>query len=178
MTDIIIKDATFSLCRKYRYTLRRIWDRERFEKEGACTFICLNPSTADETVDDPTVRRCINYAKDWGYPAFIMLNLFAFRATDPEDMKRTGNPVDISVNSIIQNNTLVEVCKESGIVVAGWGNHGSYLDRAHDVELLLEYHKIKLHCLKINSATRMPAHPLYLKKSLMPKLLKDMRLRP
>ena len=173
----MIKDAIFSPCRKYRYTLRRIFDQERFEKEGACTFICLNPSTADETTDDPTVRRCINYAKEWGYPAFIMLNLFAFRATEPADMKATGNTVDNSTHHE-NNNQILEACRNSAIVVAAWGNHGEDQNRSEDIELFLDFYNIELHCLKINSATRMPAHPLYLKKDLKPKLLKKMRLRP
>lgn len=169
----MIKDAIFSPCRKYRYALRRIFDQERFEKEGACTFICLNPSTADETTDDPTVRRCINYAREWGYPAFIMLNIFAFRATDPEEMKRQDEPVGID-----NNKHIIDICKQSGIVVAAWSNHASHMNRGHEVELLLSHYNIELHCLKINSSSRLPAHPLYLKKSLKPKLLKDMRLRP
>jgi len=169
----MIKDAIFSPCRKYRYTLRRIFDEERFEKEGACTFICLNPSTATETTDDPTVRRCINYAQEWGYPAFIMLNIFGFRATDPLEMKCQDEPVGID-----NNKHIIETCKQSGLVVAAWSNHASHMNRGHEVELLLAHHGIDVHCLKINRNSRMPAHPLYLKKSLKPMLLKEARLRP
>ena len=178
----MIKDAIFSEDRQYRYALRRIFDQERFEKEGACTFICLNPSTADETIDDPTVRRCINYAREWGYPAFIMLNLFSFRATNPSDMKSHYCEIETidSTSDFISNNLhIANTCaNDSAIVVAAWGNHGEYLDRAKDVELLLEYNDININCLKINRNSRMPAHPLYLKKSLKPMLLKEARLRP
>ena len=68
--------ATFSSCKKYRYSLFRIWD----EDKPLVLFIGLNPSTADEKEDDPTIRRCINFAKQWGYGGLIMGNLFAFRA--------------------------------------------------------------------------------------------------
>jgi len=78
--------ATFSPCRKYRYSLFRIWD----EDKSLVLFIGLNPSTADEKEDDPTIRRCINFAKQWGwgYGGLIMGNLFSFRATQPSDLKQ------------------------------------------------------------------------------------------
>ena len=79
------KTATFSECRKYRYTLWRRWDG--LFASGYAMFIGLNPSTADETNDDPTIRRCIGYARDWGYGGLCMTNLFAFRATLPKNMK-------------------------------------------------------------------------------------------
>lgn len=71
--------ARFSLCRRYRYDLWRRWDISK----GYAMFIGLNPSTADKTADDPTIRRCIGFARSWGYGALCMTNLFAFRATDP-----------------------------------------------------------------------------------------------
>lgn len=169
----MIDETIFSVCRDYRYTLVRIFDEERFRKEGACTFICLNPSTADEVNNDSTVRRCINYAKEWGYAAFIMLNVFAYRATYPDVMKAQFEPVGMENNKFI-----LDVCKESALVVAAWGNHGMHMNRCEDVEQLLTWKGIQLHCLKINSATRIPAHPLYLKKSLKPILLSEARRRP
>ena len=80
----MIKSAEFSPDKVYRYELWRIWD----EALPVCMFIGLNPSTADETVDDPTIRRCINFAKEWGYGQLVMTNLFAFRATKPAEMMR------------------------------------------------------------------------------------------
>ena len=74
--------ATLSLCRTYRYSLTREWGSGL-----AVLFIGLNPSTADETLDDRTIRRCIAFARDWGYARLHMANLFAFRATEPRDMK-------------------------------------------------------------------------------------------
>ncbi len=86
----IEQSAVFSPSRKYRYVLRREWgDTER----KMAVFIGLNPSTADETTDDPTIRRCMGYARDWGCSGLYMLNLFAVRATDPKDMLADLNPV-------------------------------------------------------------------------------------
>ena len=83
------KDAILSEDRKYRYVLSRIWD----ESKSMVMIIGLNPSTADETIDDPTIVRCIDFAKNWGYGGIYMLNLFAFRATLPKDMFSVENPI-------------------------------------------------------------------------------------
>ena len=71
--------AGFSRCRRYRYWLRRDWDRALPQ----CAFIGLNPSTADAQTDDPTLRRCMGFARQWGYGSLLLVNLFGFRATDP-----------------------------------------------------------------------------------------------
>lgn len=85
----MIKDTIFSPCREYRYTLYREWA----PGDKVVMFIGLNPSTADEVNNDPTVRRCINYAKQWGYTGMYMTNIFAYRATDPNVMKAHPEPV-------------------------------------------------------------------------------------
>lgn len=77
------KSAIFSDCRIYRYSLSRIWNLTK----DFVSFVCLNPSTADERNDDPTVRRCIRYAADWGAGGMVMLNLYAYRSTDPKKLK-------------------------------------------------------------------------------------------
>ncbi len=82
-------DANLSECRKYRYALWRTWDKSK----PYAMFIGLNPSTADETENDPTINRCINYSKDWGFGGLCMVNLFAFRATDPSDMMASKDPI-------------------------------------------------------------------------------------
>lgn len=76
------KSAVLSADRRYRYGLFRIWDLER----PLAMFVGLNPSTADETDDDPTIRRCVRFASDWQYGGLIMANLFAYRATSPRDL--------------------------------------------------------------------------------------------
>ena len=83
------RHAVFSPCRTYRYALSRVWAADK----PYALFIGLNPSTADETLDDPTIRRCIDFAKRWGYGGLVMANLFAYRATDPAVMKRAAEPV-------------------------------------------------------------------------------------
>ena len=82
-------DAKFSACRKYRYALWRTWD----ESKPNVMIIGLNPSTADENENDPTITRCINFAKSWGYGGVCVTNLFAYCATVPSDMKASNDPI-------------------------------------------------------------------------------------
>lgn len=139
---------------EYRYTLWRVWGDEA----NFVQFVGLNPSTADETVDDPTIRRCVNFAKDWGYGALCMTNLFAYRATQPKDMKAAGDPVGP------QNDLyLSEVSREAGLVIAAWGAHGGFLGRD-----LAVWHLIpEMKCLMLTKDGH-PRHPLYLKADLKP----------
>ena len=157
----------FSEDRIYRFTLWRDWTNDSLEleeREGNNTgkfimFIGLNPSTADETKDDPTIRRCIGFAKRWGYGALCMTNLFAFRATNPKDMIRHAEPVGIGNGS-----HLIEVAQSAGECVAAWGKHGRHNHRDSDVITLFEISGLasKLRCLGVNSDGT-PKHPLYLR---------------
>ena len=89
-TNLFIESAAeFSPDRVYRYSLWRFWSKNG----GYAAFISLNPSTADEHEDDPTIRRCIRYAKDWGYSGLIMLNLFAYRSTNPKRLYTIDDPI-------------------------------------------------------------------------------------
>lgn len=157
----MISSATFSPCRLYRYDLWRRWATGPY-----CMFVGLNPSTADETQDDPTIRRCINYAKGWGYAALCMTNIFAFRATDPYDMMKPENLFDID-----NHHYLVSHGSSAGIIIAAWGKHGKFANRDITVKQWFRDAEIKLHCLKQNKDGS-PAHPLYLKKDIVPYLLK------
>lgn len=152
------KKAIFSPCRKYRYALWRTWD----ESKGTCGFIGLNPSTADETQDDPTIRRCIGFAKSWGYGSLMMVNLFAFRATKPKDMFDAEKPIGTN------NNGWILACfAESKVVIAAWGNGGAYMDRgAYVIEMGIRDDNP----CKYLSLTKQgePGHPLYLKANLKP----------
>ncbi|MCJ8330368.1 MAG: DUF1643 domain-containing protein [Lentisphaeria bacterium] len=150
----MFKDAKLSVCRKYRYALWRVWD----ESKDKAMFVCLNPSTADETIDDPTLVRCINFASSWGYGAVVMANLFAFRATDPDDMKIAKNPIGEE-----NDQWLMDLSKNASIVICAWGNDGGYKNRANSVNEILT----KQHYLKLNKSGE-PAHPLYLRKNLNP----------
>lgn len=153
-----MKSALFSPCRKYRYDLTREWDSGK----GTAVFIGLNPSTADETQDDPTIRRCIGFAKSWGCKSLRMLNIFSFRATDPKDMKREIDPIGPGSDHYIRELTI-----GARFIVAAWGKHGEYMQRGEMVRKLL--HDRNLSFLRLNKDGS-PAHPLYLPANLMPVL--------
>lgn len=150
----MIKATLFSPFREYRYTLYREWS----PGDKVVQFICLNPSTADEVKNDPTVTRCINYAKSWGYTGMCMTNIFAFRATDPGVMKAQPEPVGEE-----NDHYLSLIARQSEIVVAAWGTHGAYRNRGQQVKQLIQ----DLHCLRITKDGH-PSHPLYLPKNLVP----------
>lgn len=150
--------AIFSPCRTWRYVLWREWDPER----AKVMFIGLNPSTADEVKNDPTVTRCINYAKAWGYGGIYMMNIFAFRATDPRDMKAAPDPVGPE-----NNHFLWKTAAKAGLpLIAAWGTHGTFQNREHQVLELLK-REFPIYCLG-KTKDGHPKHPLYLKKDLNP----------
>lgn len=149
--------ATFSTCRRWRYLLWRRWD----EKKPAANFLMLNPSTADERRLDPTCSRARDYAERWGYGALIVTNVFAFRSTDPDKLRRVDDPVGPGNDAAI-----LRAARQASIVVCAWGNHGAFLDRSSHVKNLLK--TMELHSLRLN-ANGEPAHPLYLPGALRPK---------
>lgn len=158
--------ALFSKCMSYRYSLTRVWNPDN-PKAGMVAFIGLNPSTADEHENDPTVTRCINYAKGWGMDGMYMLNIFAYRATDPKVMKAHPDPIGISNDNILELITGdLDVCK---IAVAAWGVNGTHLGRDAQVIKLLS--NVKLKCLGVTKDGH-PKHPLYLRNGITPILFK------
>ena len=146
--------AVFSDCRKFRYALWRMWD----EDKPLVMIIGLNPSTADEKVNDPTITRCISFASSWGYGGVCVTNLFGFRATSPTQLKAHHDPIGKENDAWVH-----EMAKEAAIKVAAWGNHGKFLNRSVDFLSSLD----QLHCIKMNKSGE-PAHPLYLKAELKP----------
>ncbi|MES2737248.1 MAG: DUF1643 domain-containing protein [Verrucomicrobiota bacterium] len=148
--------AVLSSCRLYRYELWRRWDASK----PHVLFIGLNPSTADETTDDPTIRKCVTYAKTWGYGALCMANLFAWRATDPDEMKIVSDPIGPENDA-----TLVRLSKEAPLTVVAWGNHGTHLSRSASVLGMLG----NVHCLHRTKEDQ-PGHPLFLSANLAPVL--------
>jgi len=165
----MMKKAILSPDRKYRYVLDRIWDH--FNGKSVL-FICLNPSTADENADDRTSRRCINYAKCWGYGGMQMVNLFALRSKNPEDLRISDDPVGPDNDKYIKM-----LAKTADMIILGWGNDGTYLDRDMDCIALIRYpHSSRMtknipHYLQLTKDGN-PQHPLYLKKILRPKPFK------
>ena len=155
----------FSPCRKYRYVLTRLLPVEFSFSERPFTgntimFIGLNPSTADETINDPTIRRLIDFSKQWGFTRMLMTNLFAYRATDPNEMKAQGEPVGVK-----NDKHLLDCAGQSQLIVACWGNHGAHQNRSQHVRQLLAAHRL-MH-FKLTQANE-PIHPLYLPANSLP----------
>ena len=152
------KGALFSKDRKYRYALWRTW-----EEDSRVMFIGLNPSTADETKDDPTIRRCIGFAKRWGFGGLHMLNLFAYRATNPKELFKAKNPIGD------ENNYYLEMYFDAGgLNIACWGIWGKYMNRGNEVIRLLG--KDYLKCFGLTKDNH-PKHPLYLKRGIEPRYI-------
>lgn len=149
--------TVFSPCGQFRYCLWREWTATN---PTFAVFIGLNPSTADAYNDDPTVRRCLGYAKRWGYGALCMLNLFAYRATDPAVMKSFPSPIGFN-----NDYWICRLTGQASVVVAAWGVHGTHLHRDQAVMVLLAG---KLSCLQTTLAGH-PSHPLYLRANLLPR---------
>lgn len=141
--------AELSPCRTYRYSLWRSWDANA----GICIFIGLNPSTADETHNDATIRKCMRFAERWGYGGLIMLNLFAYRATNPKYMRTASDPVGPN-----NDNVLMRSCNAAAMIVAAWGNHGYFNCRAKEVIAALSGREI--YCFSVTKRGQ-PVHPLY-----------------
>jgi len=149
--------ATFSDDRIYRYSLWRNW--ESSPKRDLVAFIGLNPSTADEVKNDPTVTRCIRFSQYWGYGAMAMLNVFAYRATDPENMKAQPDPV-----GPLNDAAIAAVCSCAARVVCCWGNHGLHKGRAKQVwSLLQNLPPAQIRCFGLTKLGQ-PKHPLYLNR--------------
>lgn len=146
--------AEFSPCRKYRYSLWRIWNKNK----PLVVFICLNPSTADENKNDPTIRRCINYAEAWGYGGMVMLNIFAYRSKDRSKIYDVDDPVGPENDKYIKS-----WCQKADKIIVAWGNDGIFEGRSSDVLRWLN----RPYCLA-RTLMGEPSHPLYMKKNLKP----------
>lgn len=162
--------ATLSECRSYRYALWRRWNDSRIRDieskdlgpdfSRMVAFIGLNPSTADETADDPTIRRCIGFAKLWGFDGMCMLNLFALRATDPEEMKRHSEPIGVHNDACLRRGVRL-----FGKTIACWGVHGSHMNRHYAIRGFIQ--PSQLWHLGLTKSGQ-PKHPLYLRADTEP----------
>jgi len=149
--------AHFSVCHQYRYVLWRTWEPNK----KFAMFVGLNPSTADAESDDPTIRKCVGFARRWGYGGVHMLNLFSYRATNPKQMLHVDEPVGEATNQ-----WLAKYAAASEIVVACWGAHGAHRERWKDVcEVHLSY--ARLSCFGL-TRSGMPRHPLYIGYETVP----------
>lgn len=150
------RDAEFSECGKYRYALGRQFQHGI----GICVFVMLNPSTADAELDDPTIRRCMNYAHEWGFCRLVVVNIFAWRSTDPKVLKKLPDPIGPQNDGVIMR----EVSKAQQVICA-WGAHGGLYHRGRKMLTLLEEHWPRH--LGLTKAGQ-PKHPLYLKADTQP----------
>lgn len=152
------RSANFSPCRTWRYSLTRSWGSNAAGLIEPLVVVGLNPSTADETQDDPTIRRCMGFAERWGFGALLMLNMFAYRSTDP------GVIYDLDVETAIgpDNNACLAKLAEGRTVLAAWGRHGRTVNPLREIAVwgLLQEVGAELVCLGTNKDGS-PAHPLY-----------------
>lgn len=173
--DHLATPAIFSPCRKYRYTLTRQLNplhlisndapEIAFSDSATVAFLCLNPSTADEHKNDPTVTRCMKYAESWGFEFFVMLNLFAWRSTSPSAMKKVIDPIGNPDNDAWIN----AVVKTGAPIVCAWGTHGKHHMRDSHVVSMLKNNDASMWYLHLNNDGT-PKHPLYIRRTVQPKI--------
>lgn len=149
------KTARISDCGKYRYHLTRVWD----EKLHPLTFVMLNPSTADADQDDPTIRRCIGFAKREGYGGISIVNLYAYRATDPEQLKHVNDP--FGVGNLNAQREAIEKANGRPVICA-WGTKGTLHGGYRHFINLAQRNGANLAALGITKDGH-PKHPLYLR---------------
>jgi hypothetical protein len=143
------KGADISADRLYRYSLWRIWQPAK----PLVMFIGLNPSTADATTDDHTIRRCLRFSADWGCGGLVMTNLFAFRATDPKAMLTAAEPIGSENDTV-----LVHWVQKALFIVAVWGTKGGHQGR----NKVIEERFPNLRCLGVTK-DGFPRHPARLR---------------
>lgn len=154
------KYALISSCGTYRYSLTRLWD----DSLPNLLFIMLNPSTADSNIDDPTIRRCISFAKDNGFGSVSVGNLYSFRSTDPSVLKTMNVEIAIGPEN---SDHLEELISHSGKIIVAWGKHGG-MGTSLVRNLLAEKEVFALQVNKDGS----PKHPLYISSKATLKLWK------
>jgi hypothetical protein len=147
--------AVISECQRFRYLLTRGWHGGTRSNLG---FVMLNPSTADAESDDPTIRKCIGFAQQMGYCGIVVTNLYAYRATDPADLKRAGYPAGPENDAYLER-----AAKNMSVdtMVCAWGAEARGMSRPTEVLSLLRKLGVKPHALALTK-DGIPRHPLYL----------------
>jgi hypothetical protein len=146
----MIRTAEVSACQRYRYLLKRQW---RASQYAPILWVMLNPSTADDKIDDPTIRRCISFSYQWGFDALLVVNLSAWRATDPRNVPKSR---DLARGPEYWS-WMEYALHTAGKVVCAWGAHGP----AKRPDWLPE---TDVYCLG-RTKSGAPKHPLYVKAS-------------
>jgi hypothetical protein len=152
--------AVYSVCERYRYKLTRTWD----PAGRRVLFVMLNPSTATEIQNDPTVERCERRARALGFGAFRVTNIFAWRDTDPRAMRAAADPVGPENDDAISQS-----CPWADQIICAWGTHGAHLDRGAQVERLMRATGLPLYHLGLSKDGH-PKHPLYIGYAQQPLL--------
>jgi hypothetical protein len=145
--------AEFDQTGQYRFTLWRSWDKHK----PRLGFVMLNPSRADATRNDPTIRRCIGFGQDWGFGAVEIVNLFAYRTPQPQRLRQIADPIGCD-----NDKYLIQASRRSRFLVLAWGNWGSLINRGQAVRNLLATSDCR--CFGFTRFGQ-PRHPLYLPKS-------------
>jgi hypothetical protein len=151
------REAVFSDCRRYRYRLSMMR-----QAGPRVLWVLLNPSVADEFIDDPTVRRCQRWAAAWGYAGAEIVNIFAWRDTDPKGMRAASDPVGPD-----NDRHLLAAAADASLIVCGWGVHGAHMERGRQVAAMLHAAGHTLNALRVTRGGH-PQHPLYLPSALAP----------
>ena len=162
--DIASSEADIDPTGVYRYDLRRWWHGD---SRRVVNWIMLNPSTADASNDDPTIRRCMSYSRVLGFGGLVVTNLFAFRATDPKVMQQVGRR---EVIGPINDEYILRWSSQADFVIAAWGTKGSHLGRANEVLGMIAKSGTAIYSLRTTKEGH-PSHPLYLPDGLIPSLL-------
>lgn len=152
--------AIYSDCERYRYSLTRIWDT----KGRKALFVMLNPSTATEVQNDPTVERCERRARALGFGAFQVTNIFAWRDTDPKKMRAVADPVGPHNDKAIGDGA-----DWADQIICAWGSHGDHLNRGAEVAALLRETQRPLYHLGLTKHGH-PKHPLYIAYTQQPEI--------
>lgn len=163
--------AIFSPCRTWRYVLYRKFN----ESNPLAVYCMLNPSTADERVNDPTVERCCRRAIMLGFGSVIVLNIFALRSTDPSVLYRHADPVGPENDQHISEVAHLVSQRPGSMFICAWGHHGRHMNRGAAVFELIQHHGIEPKCLGVTH-DGYPRHPLYVSYSVQPENLKCMPL--
>lgn len=148
--------ATFDRARRYRYKLWRKWD----ERLPNIVFLMLNPSKADAEKNDQTIRTCIGMATRFGFGSLEVVNLFAFCATYPEELRVAKDPV-----GKLNDRYIMDAVSAAEQVILAWGNHGNIRGRSAEVVEMISEHEDKLVCLGTTKSAH-PRHPLYVPASI------------
>lgn len=152
------KQAVISECGEYRYSLTRAWN----DGLPCLLYVCLNPSDADHQRDDPTIRRCVAFARRWGFGSIEVVNLFAVRSPDPAYMM--GHPCPVGP---FNDRHIIEAVRRAARVVVAWGAHGGHMGRDREVMKLVRQYFNTVYCFGL-SKDGMPIHPAARGKSRIP----------